>query len=381
MKKSFLAPLFIAAAVACTSGNKAVISVEYPEKEDNSMVVLSRLHFNTVSPIDTFELKGGMVSIPVEISEGTSDFLYISVDGECSVPLLVAASEKVNIRFTEGGYECSGSDESTKLQNLHKGINAFDRRFDSLSAIAAQAHLEGDVKMEKQLKREMGAMYVSQKRDAIKYIYENPSSLTVLPLLYRNITSELPLFAQNSDVLLMERVYDSLKVHYPSSAYLVSLADEIQLRKGAMIMETYMKEAGEVDFPDIALNDINGRQQILSAYKGNVIALIFWDSENVAQRNFNAELVEIYNKYHKKGFEIYQVSLNSDKTAWALQVKSQQVPWISVCDPQGYLSASALMYNVTNLPAMYLIDKEGTIVGKDIFSITDLDAAVSKAAR
>ena len=146
-------------------------------------------------------------------------------------------------------------------------------------------------------------------------------------------------------------------------------------------METYMKEAGEVDFPDIALNDINGRQQILSAYKGNVIALIFWDSENVAQRNYNAELVEIYNKYHKKGFEIYQVSLNSDKTAWALQVKSQQVPWISVCDPQGYLSASALMYNVTNLPAMYLIDKEGTIVGKDIFSITDLDATVSKAVR
>ena len=380
MKKTFLAPLFIAAAVACTSGNKAVISVEYPGKED-SKVVISRLHFSTVSPIDTFDLKGGRANIPVEISEGTSDFLYVTVDGENSIPLLVAASEKVNIRFAEGSYECAGSPESSKLQSLHNEFNAFDRKFDSLFTLAAQAHLDGNTKMEKQLKREMGAMYVSQKRDAIKYIYENPSSLTVLPLLYRNITSELPLFAQNSDVLLMERVYDSLKVHYPSSAYLVSLADEIQLRKGAMIMETYMKEAGEVDFPDIALNDINGRQQILSAYKGNVIALIFWDSENVAQRNFNAELVEIYNKYHKKGFEIYQVSLNSDKTAWALQVKSQQVPWISVCDPQGYLSASALMYNVTNLPAMYLIDKEGTIVGKDIFSITDLDAAVSKAAR
>ena len=380
MKKSFLAPLFIAAAAACTSGNKAVISVEYPAKED-SKVVLSMLHFNTVSPIDTFELKGGKANIPVEISEGTSDFLYITVDGEQSIPLLVAASEKVDIRFSEGGYECAGSSESSKLQSLLLEFNAFDRKFDSLSTLAAQAHLDGNAKMEKQLKREMGSMYIAQKRDAIKYIFENPSSLTVLPLLYRNITPELPLFAQNSDVLLMERIYDSLKVHYPSSVYLVSLADEIQLRKGAMVMETYMKEAGEVDFPDIALNDINGRQQILSQNKGNVIALIFWDSENVAQRNFNAELVELYDRYHQKGFEIYQVSLSSDKTAWALQVKSQQVPWISVCDPQGYLSASALMYNVTELPAMYLIDKEGSIVGKDIFSIIDLDAAVSKALR
>lgn len=203
MKKSFLAPLFIAAAVACTSGNKAVISVEYPGKED-SKVVISRLHFSTVSPIDTFDLKGGRANIPVEISEGTSDFLYVTVDGENSIPLLVASSEKVNIRFTEGGYECAGSPESSKLQSLHNEFNAFDRKFDSLSTLAAQAHLEGNTKMEKQLKREMGAMYVSQKRDAIKYIYENPSSLTVLPLLYRNITSELPLFAQNSDVLLME---------------------------------------------------------------------------------------------------------------------------------------------------------------------------------
>ena len=86
----------------------------------------------------------------------------------------------------------------------------------------------------------------------------------------------------------------------------------------------------------------------------------------------------MYDKYHGRGLEIYQVALNTDKTAWAMQVKEQGLPWISVCDPAAGASTGALLYNVTQLPAMYVISREGNIESKDVFDMRLLESEVRR---
>lgn len=66
-------------------------------------------------------------------------------------------------------------------------------------------------------------------------------------------------------------------------------------------------------------------------------------------------------------FEVYQVSLDTSKAAWITAVQEQRLPWISVSDLRGRASAAVGLYNISKLPANFLIDKNGTLVAKDIY--------------
>ena len=97
--------------------------------------------------------------------------------------------------------------------------------------------------------------------------------------------------------------------------------------------------------------------------------LDFWSAEAGNSNTLNAELKEIYERYSTAPtpLEVYQVSLDTSKAAWINAVQEQQLPWVSVSDLRGRASTVVGLYNVQRLPANFLIDKEGTIVAKDIY--------------
>ena len=77
---------------------------------------------------------------------------------------------------------------------------------------------------------------------------------------------------------------------------------------------------------------------------------------------FNLDLLKpVYEKYHSKGLEIFAVSLDTDKNIWANVVKSQNLPWINVCDGLGAASVAARVYNVSQIPMVYFI-KDGQLL-------------------
>jgi hypothetical protein len=79
--------------------------------------------------------------------------------------------------------------------------------------------------------------------------------------------------------------------------------------------------------------------------------------ESALCNNINAELKELYAKYHDKGFEVYHISADSDISLWIEVVRQQQHPWISVFGSGGVDVFS--LYNVVKLPTAYLIDRNG----------------------
>jgi peroxiredoxin len=103
----------------------------------------------------------------------------------------------------------------------------------------------------------------------------------------------------------------------------------------------------------------------------------FWSAEAGNSNAFNAELKEIYDKYESQGFRVYQVSADTSKAAWITAVQEQRLPWISVCDFKGEASPMLRAYNVRKLPSNYLIDKQGNIIAKDIYS-SALEARLAK---
>ena len=72
--------------------------------------------------------------------------------------------------------------------------------------------------------------------------------------------------------------------------------------------------------------------------------------------------------YESKGFRVYQVSFDTEKATWIQTVQEQKLPWTTVCDFRGQASPIMGVYNVRSLPSNYLIDRNGRIVGKNLYS-------------
>ena len=379
MKKFLFIPIVLLALLSsCTSSSS--IDINMYGGKDSTAIVVSKLAVNKLKAVDTLYLKKGHADISLKVNENSPEFIYLESENGKRVSVLLSKGENVTVELDSNGelLNIQGSPESLLLQEVEAAQQTFRMAFDSLSVALNNAVELGDQAARTRINKELGAMYVAYKQKSIKYIYAHPKSMTVIPVIFHNVAENLPLFSEYSDAILFERVYDSLRTKFSGSPYLVSLMSEIEKRKNLLQVETFLSNAERTDFPEIILPDVNSQQQHLSALQGNVILLSFWDPQNDGMKLYNNDLIPIYEKYHSKGFQIYQVAITSDKTDWAIYLKGKPLPWISVCDIANDNSYAAAVYNVSELPSLFLIAKDGTIVSKNIFDIKALEKEIAK---
>lgn len=118
--------------------------------------------------------------------------------------------------------------------------------------------------------------------------------------------------------------------------------------------------------PDIVLLDPDNKKLPLSTVKGDLILIDFWASWCGPCRKENPNVVKLYSRYKDKGFNIYGVSLDTDRGKWLKAIKDDQLEWEHVSDLKGWKSEGAALYQVRSIPATYLINGKGEIVAKGL---------------
>ena len=233
-------------------------------------------------------------------------------------------------------------------------------------------------KMNDDERKKMAQEYTRIKHETqrfqLGFIIENKANIAAVYALHQRLPNEVNLFNGNSDIVYYRTVVEALEESYPTTPYLAILRSQIA-RMDAQI--NLLSQVTESDFPDIEMPDMFGKKQQLSALSGKVILLHFWSAGLGNSNALNADLKEIYSKYREQGFEIFQVAVDTSKSAWVNAVQEQQLPWISVSDLLGDSSPSLGIYNVQKLPTSYLIDRKGNIVGKDLLD-EELEAQIKK---
>jgi thiol-disulfide isomerase/thioredoxin len=124
--------------------------------------------------------------------------------------------------------------------------------------------------------------------------------------------------------------------------------------------------------PDIKLPDLKGELVALSSFRGKVVLVDFWATWCAPCLKEQPELSELYKHYKSavftsgKGFEIYGVSLDNDKTSWESGIKRMNIAWTQVSDLKFWASPVAKTYNIQALPFNVLIDGKGIIIAKNL---------------
>ena len=119
--------------------------------------------------------------------------------------------------------------------------------------------------------------------------------------------------------------------------------------------------------PEITLKDVTGKPVSLSSLKGKVVLIDFWASWCGPCRRVNPSVVKLYNKYRSKGFEVFGVSIDSEKSAWIKAIKNDKITYTQVLDnSDGPRPAVGIKYGVEVIPSTFLLDKTGTIVAIDL---------------
>jgi thiol-disulfide isomerase/thioredoxin len=117
---------------------------------------------------------------------------------------------------------------------------------------------------------------------------------------------------------------------------------------------------------DPNLKDITGKRIALSSLKGKVVLLTFWSVDSKECIAENLQLMEIYKAYNKNGFEIYQINVDESEQKWRDEVRFDELPWINTREDDPLSPANAILFNVRSLPANFLFDRDGTIIGSNL---------------
>ena len=116
---------------------------------------------------------------------------------------------------------------------------------------------------------------------------------------------------------------------------------------------------------EITLPDVKGVIQKLSDQKGKIVLVDFWASWCGPCRKANPGLGVLYSKYKDKGFEIFGVSIDEEKSAWKKAIANDRIRWKQVIAPGGWEAPIALEWKIEQIPSSFLLNAEGKVIARD----------------
>ena len=351
-----------AAILAVSCGRSAKIEATVADLA-SSNVVVKLLNVNKFEVLDTVATDAaGKLSYKVNVEKGQPEFVYLFHNDVKIASMILQSGDKVTVvTDTLGNYSVEGSEESIKLAHVEKEHAAV------LSRMAALvASIDGkDKSAVDNLRKEIGQEFITYYRNCVKYVMANSHSLSIVPLFYQHLGENFPVFGQSTDAIHFKNAADSLEMTYPESKYVKALRTEAEKRMQYLELEARLMSAKQIAFPEISLPDLQAQKRTLSEVDSKVVMVHFWTATDAQQKMFNLDVLKpLYEEFHSKGFEIYQVSLDVDKGMWARVVKEQALPWINVCDTRSAASPFAAAYNLPTIPATFIIADGELVDGK-----------------
>ena len=305
---------------------------------------------------DTVVLVNGKATIKGETNTPTNYTIsFLKGKKRTTVKRFFLENEKYDINVDAEDLKTASVVTTAAVQTHIEAVNAKRNELYAANNIDSLLKVYGKLTKEEQEKVREAYNKCNEEVKAMDnaFIEANPTSVYALSTFASEV-GDLPVADLDAKVATFDTV-----AAYANNEILKEVKETVALIKSL--------QPGQ-KAPDFVQNDPDGKPVKFSdIYSKNKLTMVdFWASWCGPCRAFNPDLVKIYKKYHKKGFEILGVSNDRDYDAWVKGIKDDKLTWPQVSDLKFWDNEVGRMYYVRYIPQNIFVDQNGIIVGRQI---------------
>lgn len=288
----------------------------------------------------------------------TGSNLYTLIVGYQPYLLVLENGDRVEFRTdlkdSETQYTVSGSEASSKLQQLAVIRSVFQNDQNALQNEFEErvGNGENEAVVQSELIEKSHLSTRTSAKEVFKFASANKENLA-------GFYGFLFLYSIDPSGYEKEIIEygESVKDHFTTNQYVQSFLAHIAQLKPLSIGQKA---------PDFESLTPEGKTVKLSDFKGKYVLIDFWAAWCAPCRQENPNIVAQYHAFKDKGFTVLGVSLDKTHDAWVNAIKADKLEWTQVSDLKQWDSEAGRLYNITAIPASFLISPEGEIIGKNL---------------
>jgi peroxiredoxin len=355
MKKLFYLFVITTILAACSSEPHYVINGKI-EGADSVKFLLQIREAGKIVTMDSavaykgsFKMKGGAVKYP--------DLVLLSAQVTPRDPRMRTQFYLENTEITITGKldslygaKIAGSKTMDEYNGFVNSLDVIDKKFTKIDKDYQIAEQSGDTAKVAQLKKEIEAGQKEMTQIQKDFVKNNPNSFAA-PIILSGLIPDM----EGSEIETYITAMDTAVAN-------TEIVRNIKAYAEKMIAVSVGHKA-----PDFTLNDPEGNPVSLYSKVGSKLLLVdFWAAWCQPCRRENPNLVKVYNEFNKKGFDVFGVSLDRSKDDWVKAITDDKLKWTHVSDLQYWNNAAAKLYKVSTIPANFLLDETGVIIGRNL---------------
>jgi thiol-disulfide isomerase/thioredoxin len=372
MNKFLLTLIAAALVMSGCKRNTAEISGTLTNPIAGRYIYLDELFPDQIKRVDSALIgSNGKFNFKTEV---TKPSLYImGIDNNNFLTMIIEPGDNIvmNSYFDSLSYPSvlTGSKSTGLMVEYNRELRNTVMKLSSLNEIYWENINNPDLHKVMETLENLSHEYINEiNKNKKNYIDQNLTSLVSLIALYQQVAPRQSVLDPIQDFRYYIKVDSSLSKKYPDNEFVKSLNEYVA--ELAMVIANQASDneiLSGMTVPDIELPTPDGNIVRLSSTRGSVVLLDFWAAWCPPCRAESPYLVRAYDKYHEKGFQIYQVSLDRTKEAWAQGIKDDKLErWIHVSDLKYWNSSVVGQYNIQSIPHSYLLDKEGRVIATNL---------------
>ena len=346
MKKNLMIAALML-AVLPTEAQKLKYSIDGISKENGKTVVLRDRRTNQI--VDSAIVAKGKFSMRGNAEKDA--YMGVSVKNAMWSVMLFNDGTPVTINLNDSTLK--GSPMNERLTRYDIEINApygnFMQKVQSMSEEERKA---------KELELTGGLMIAMMKMMAgIETVFKEERE-TLIPVAF---------FSEYQSYFGQEKL-DSVLATKPAWASHPIVKSQMDILAYQKSLEEKKQAIVGQQFIDLEEADPEGKMHKLSEYvgKGKWVLVDFWASWCGPCKAEMPNVVDAYEKYHDKGFDIVGLSFDNKKEPWVKDIAELKMPWTHLSDLKGWNTVAAEVYGVNSIPDNLLIDPQGKIVARGL---------------
>ena len=334
---------FAAVVASCSSDPEFSISGKIENAADKTLLLERPDHAGIWNAIDSIHLKDNGKFSFKSIAPDSPEIYRLALDGQYiyfPVDSIEHLSLNADARTFATSYSIEGSENAVTLSSFEKELLDYAPKLSIADSAAS-------------FKRKVYTKYLQDARGSVVSYY-----------ILTKTVNDSPLFSTEEDGKYFAAVATSFKQFRPDdprTALLEQTATQLRRQRLSANGKRTLIEAQEVSLFPINLPDEKGNNKALSDIVGNgtPTALIITDFTDPDTPAFNIELKKLYDAGNLK---VYNVGIDSDQIDW--RNAASNLPWTTVFATPTQINDIAADYRFTELPAIYLIDRQGNLTSR-----------------